>query len=103
MIVDDYILFDFPGQVELFTHHGSVKNILEQLQKVNYRVRLNFFFVSIFQETIDSRGLLSVFIAGNCSSGRCTLLHRSGKVYISAVAIFKNHAATGIATCECSL
>ncbi|CAO3664421.1 unnamed protein product [Umbelopsis vinacea] len=35
---DDYILFDFPGQVELFTHHGSVKNILEQLQKVNYRL-----------------------------------------------------------------
>ncbi|CAO3669380.1 unnamed protein product [Umbelopsis ramanniana] len=35
---DDYILFDFPGQVELFTHHGSVKNILEQLQKINYRL-----------------------------------------------------------------
>ncbi|CAG8509515.1 15950_t:CDS:2, partial [Acaulospora colombiana] len=34
---DDYILFDFPGQVELFTHHDSVKNIIERLQKLNYR------------------------------------------------------------------
>jgi GTPase SAR1 family protein len=52
MIVDDYILFDFPGQVELFTHHGSVKNILEQLQKVNYRVRLNFFLFLYFKKQL---------------------------------------------------
>ncbi|CAG8545574.1 13905_t:CDS:2, partial [Dentiscutata heterogama] len=35
---DSYFLFDFPGQVELFTHHGSVKNILERLQKLDYRL-----------------------------------------------------------------
>lgn len=35
---DDYILFDFPGQVELFTHHDSVKNIIERLQKLDYRL-----------------------------------------------------------------
>ncbi|CAB4382643.1 unnamed protein product [Rhizophagus irregularis] len=35
---DNYILFDFPGQVELFTHHNSVKNIIERLQKLNYRL-----------------------------------------------------------------
>ncbi|RIA91308.1 hypothetical protein C1645_875527 [Glomus cerebriforme] len=35
---DDYILFDFPGQVELFTHHDSVKNVIERLQKLNYRL-----------------------------------------------------------------
>ncbi|CAG8720721.1 9837_t:CDS:2, partial [Funneliformis mosseae] len=35
---DDYILFDFPGQIELFTHHDSVKNIIERLQKLDYRL-----------------------------------------------------------------
>ncbi|KAG9290831.1 hypothetical protein G9A89_010980 [Geosiphon pyriformis] len=35
---DDYVLFDFPGQVELFTHHNSVKNIIERLGKLSYRL-----------------------------------------------------------------
>lgn len=38
--LDHYILFDFPGQVELFTHHNAVKQILEKLEKLNYRVSL---------------------------------------------------------------
>ena len=28
---DKYFLFDFPGQVELYTHHKSVKNIVARL------------------------------------------------------------------------
>jgi GPN-loop GTPase len=36
---DDYILFDCPGQVELFTHHQSLRNIFFALQKLGYRVR----------------------------------------------------------------
>ncbi|ORY95374.1 GPN-loop GTPase [Syncephalastrum racemosum] len=35
---DHYILFDFPGQVELFTHHSAVKQILEKLQELSYRL-----------------------------------------------------------------
>lgn len=35
-----YILFDFPGQVELYTHEASVFNILQKLQKLNYKVRM---------------------------------------------------------------
>ncbi|OZJ03045.1 hypothetical protein BZG36_03710 [Bifiguratus adelaidae] len=35
---DEYILFDFPGQVELFTHHSSVKELIDELQKLNYRL-----------------------------------------------------------------
>jgi GPN-loop GTPase len=35
---DDYILFDCPGQVELFTHHNSLRNIFYHLQKANYRL-----------------------------------------------------------------
>ena len=36
---DQYILFDCPGQVELFTHHNSMRNIVALLQKWNYNVR----------------------------------------------------------------
>lgn len=34
----DYILFDCPGQVELFTHHASLRNIFYRLQKLGYRL-----------------------------------------------------------------
>ncbi len=37
-----YLLFDFPGQVELYTHLGSLKNILEEFSKWHYRVRFCF-------------------------------------------------------------
>ncbi|MCJ1441649.1 MAG: hypothetical protein MMC23_002139 [Stictis urceolatum] len=36
--VDDYILFDCPGQVELFTHHSSLRNIFFRIQKMGYRL-----------------------------------------------------------------
>ncbi|XP_046895376.1 GPN-loop GTPase 2 [Hypomesus transpacificus] len=35
---DCYFLFDFPGQVELYTHQSSVKNIVAQLGKWNFRL-----------------------------------------------------------------
>ncbi len=35
---EDYILFDCPGQVELYTHHNSLRNIFLKLQKLGYRV-----------------------------------------------------------------
>ncbi|KAI9930529.1 hypothetical protein ASPWEDRAFT_107485 [Aspergillus wentii DTO 134E9] len=35
---EDYILFDCPGQVELFTHHSSLRNIFFRLQKLGYRL-----------------------------------------------------------------
>lgn len=35
---DYYFLFDCPGQVELYTHQSSVKNIFSQLAKWNFRV-----------------------------------------------------------------
>lgn len=37
-IGDDYLLFDCPGQVELYTHHNSLRNIFYRLQKLGYRV-----------------------------------------------------------------
>ncbi|GMF27746.1 unnamed protein product [Phytophthora lilii] len=37
-IKDKYVLFDFPGQVELYTHENSVHSILQKLQKLGYRL-----------------------------------------------------------------
>ena len=33
-----YFLFDCPGQVELYTHHNSVKMVFQSLEKLNLRV-----------------------------------------------------------------
>ncbi|KAL9103900.1 MAG: hypothetical protein Q9163_001093 [Psora crenata] len=30
---EEYVLFDCPGQVELFTHHGSLRNVFMRIQK----------------------------------------------------------------------
>ncbi|XP_061807651.1 GPN-loop GTPase 2 isoform X1 [Nerophis lumbriciformis] len=35
---DSYFLFDCPGQVELYTHQNSVKNIFSLLGKLNFRL-----------------------------------------------------------------
>ena len=38
---EDYVLFDCPGQVELFTHHESLKKMFMKIQKFGYRVRVS--------------------------------------------------------------
>jgi hypothetical protein len=36
---EKYLIFDFPGQVELYTHHNSVKTIISRLEKeAGYRL-----------------------------------------------------------------
>ncbi|KAF8631114.1 hypothetical protein AX17_005159 [Amanita inopinata Kibby_2008] len=35
---DAYVLFDLPGQVELSTNHESVKNIVDKLTKIGFRL-----------------------------------------------------------------
>ncbi|KAF7286434.1 hypothetical protein GWI33_005352 [Rhynchophorus ferrugineus] len=37
-IKDSYIIFDMPGQVELYTHHESIKKIFLKLEKLNYHL-----------------------------------------------------------------
>ena len=32
-----YLIFDMPGQVELYTHHMSVRNIVQKLVGLDYR------------------------------------------------------------------
>ncbi|XP_046438224.1 GPN-loop GTPase 2-like isoform X1 [Daphnia pulex] len=35
---DHYFIFDLPGQVELYTHNNSVKNIMKQLEAFGFRL-----------------------------------------------------------------
>ncbi|KAI5868398.1 hypothetical protein GGS23DRAFT_602190 [Durotheca rogersii] len=35
---ESYVLFDCPGQVELYTHHNSLRNIFFKLQKLGFRL-----------------------------------------------------------------
>ncbi|XP_071800903.1 GPN-loop GTPase 2-like [Asterias amurensis] len=37
-LTGQYVLFDCPGQVELFTHHNSMRNIVALLQKWNFNL-----------------------------------------------------------------
>ncbi|XP_056638137.1 GPN-loop GTPase 2 [Diorhabda sublineata] len=37
-IKNSYLIFDMPGQVELYTHHVSTKHIFEKLQKLGYNL-----------------------------------------------------------------
>lgn len=37
-IQNSYLLFDMPGQVELYTHHLSIRNIFEKLQALGYNL-----------------------------------------------------------------
>ena len=38
--LDHYILFDFPGQVELFTTNDNIKSIIQSMENHNLRVLL---------------------------------------------------------------
>lgn len=35
---DDYVIFDCPGQVELFTHHETMPRMFHKIEKLGYRV-----------------------------------------------------------------
>jgi GTPase SAR1 family protein len=35
---NEYLVFDCPGQVELFTHHSALQHIFKRLEKLDYRL-----------------------------------------------------------------
>ncbi|KAJ2725293.1 hypothetical protein GGI07_001427 [Coemansia sp. Benny D115] len=35
---DHYFIFDCPGQVELYTHNQSIKNVIKRLEQLDYRL-----------------------------------------------------------------
>lgn len=54
---DDYILFDMPGQIELFTHLSMGKDLIKLLEAWNFRVCSVYFMDSQFM--IDGAKFLS--------------------------------------------
>ena len=53
-----YFVFDCPGQVELYTHHDSLKTIFKMLLKIDFRVSRMF----IFQFLADITGRISNYV-----------------------------------------
>ena len=93
---EDYVLFDCPGQVELFTHHSSLRNIFFRIQKLGYRVRL---FPSALSEYWKQRWLiLWGTIAGSVAFDGLILLNASFTLYLDTTAFSKGHASNGPST-----
>lgn len=62
---EDYVLFDCPGQVELFTHHSSLRNIFFQISKLGYRVCSHHPFLLFCLDLISSKVLFVTDCAGS--------------------------------------
>lgn len=62
---DDYILFDCPGQIELYTHLPVMRKLVDTLQRWNFRICVVFMIDSQFM--IDGAKFLSgVFLMVIC-------------------------------------
>ncbi|POM70304.1 GPN-loop GTPase 2 [Phytophthora palmivora] len=70
---DKYVLFDFPGQVELYTHENSVHNILHKLQKLGYRLAVVHLVDA--HHCTDSSKFVSVVMLSLSSMVRLELPH----------------------------
>jgi hypothetical protein len=83
---EDYILFDCPGQVELYTHHSSLRNIFFRLQKLGYRVS---FHSSCHVAPTD-------WAAASCYAPlRLVLPHSAFPLYLQSNPFPPRHAADG--------
>lgn len=71
--VDKYILFDFPGQVELYTHEQSISNILQKMQKLEYR--LSVVHLVDAHHCTDSAKFISVVLLSLSSMVRLEVPH----------------------------
>ncbi|EEC06172.1 GPN-loop GTPase, putative [Ixodes scapularis] len=62
---DHYLLIDCPGQVELYTHHRSVHNIVSHLQASNFRVSATHLVDSHYCS--DPAKFISVLLTSLCT------------------------------------
>lgn len=58
--LESFLIFDLPGQVELFVHHSSVQNILQKLEKLGYSI-LMLWLVDANQ-CLDQNGYMSAYL-----------------------------------------
>lgn len=95
-----YILFDFPGQVELYTHNKCVRNIVQRLQKNGYRVGLIAMLSTYRVMYMSTNSRLRYTALDHCgqSCGR-TLYRRPFEIYIGDAHV-ANADATARAACN---
>jgi GTPase SAR1 family protein len=89
---EDYLLFDCPGQVELFTHHDSLRKIFFAIQKMGYRV------CSQDPVSTPTRAMVTVTdgaAASSSQSYRFIRPHPSFIVPLDPPAIITHNAANG--------
>jgi GTPase SAR1 family protein len=92
---EDYVLFDCPGQVELYTHHSSLRNIFFRLQKLGYRVRVCSGVALRFSL------VLTRFVDGSFASLRFVLPDPAFALYLQPDPISASYAADGSPTSKC--
>ena len=90
---EDYVLFDCPGQVELYTHHSSLLNIFFRLQKLGYRV-------CIF--SIMPGHMLIYSTACSTASLGLVLSDATLTLHIQSDPVSTSYAADGSPTPQCS-
>jgi GTPase SAR1 family protein len=93
---EDYILFDCPGQVELYTHHNSLRNIFYKLGKIGFRVSLPL------PKVINSRVANYGCIVCLCTSLRFFLPHSAFSIRIQRPPLAQSHDSDGHAACQCA-
>ncbi|KAF0698026.1 Aste57867_11357 [Aphanomyces stellatus] len=71
---DKYVLFDFPGQVELYTHEESIHNIVQKLEK-RLEYRLSVVHLVDAHHCTDSAKFISVVMLSLSSMVRMELPH----------------------------
>jgi GTPase SAR1 family protein len=86
---EDYVIFDCPGQAELFTHHASLRNIFFRIQKLGYRVR--------YLNRVDPVLRRS---AGRPQSSRLILFDPSFTVYLEHDPFIARNATDGSPTSQ---
>lgn len=89
---EDYVLFDCPGQVELYTHHSSLRNIFFKLQKLGYRVRFH---------SACMVGFTNFPTAGCSTPLRFVLPHIAISLYLQLDTLSASYATDGPPTPEC--
>ena len=91
---EDYVLFDCPGQVELFTHHSSLRNLFFRIQKLGYRVRFSLSGLPGMFE-----GMKLILWLGNIASStapdRLVLSYAAFAIYFDAPTFSQGYASDG--------
>jgi len=92
---EDYVLFDCPGQVELYTHHSSLRNIFMRLQKLGYRV-----CSSSVATSVDMKLCADVYVVSSYASCGFLLPHPAVPLHLTFNLVAASYAADGSSAFE---